>query len=140
MGYLKAHMSNWISSGMGTGGIPTTDNIPDNLLQCLKKSAVVYIVGWAPEFFSGLGYIVSYGYPIRTHTHTRGNSVAHVCLKAKHHSSLFHIGLLIWSSFLTVSLHKVKIVTVSDRKLGRRNFPIKWPNANTTFNVIGITT
>jgi len=70
-------MSNWISSGMGmgmgmgTGGIPTTDNMPETTeklgcpiydkIKCFKKSFV--------------GYIVSCGYP----THTRGNSVAHVC-------------------------------------------------------------
>ncbi len=40
-----------------------------------------YIVGWTPEFFTCLGYIVSCGYPNRTHTHTRGNSVAYVCMK-----------------------------------------------------------
>jgi len=33
-------------------------------IKCFKKSV--------------FGYIVSYGYPTRTHTHTRGNSVAHV--------------------------------------------------------------
>jgi hypothetical protein len=49
-------------------------------IKCLKKSVVGYIVGWVPEFSSCLGYIVSCGYPTRTHTHTRGNSVAHVCL------------------------------------------------------------
>jgi len=37
-----------------------------------------YIVGWKPKYFGYLGYIVSCGYPTRTHTHTRGNSVAHV--------------------------------------------------------------
>jgi hypothetical protein len=42
-----------------------------------------YIVGWTPEFFSCLGYIVSCGYPTRTHTHTRGNSVAHVWMEEK---------------------------------------------------------
>jgi len=84
-------MSNWISSGMGmgmgmgTGGIPTTDNMPETTeklgcpiydkIKCFKKSFVGYIVVWATEFFSRLGYIVSCGYP----THTRGNSVAHVC-------------------------------------------------------------
>jgi len=48
-------------------------------IKCFKKLLVGYIVGWAPEFFSCLGYIVSCGYPTRTHTHTRGNSVARVC-------------------------------------------------------------
>jgi len=101
--------------GMGTGGIPTTknipetteifgfptDNIPDNrffeiinFIIFIKKSVVGfivgwppeffgclgYIVGWKPEYFGCLGYIVSCGYPTRTHTHTRGNSVAHVCI------------------------------------------------------------
>jgi hypothetical protein len=87
--------------GMGTGGIPTTknipetteifgfptDNIPDNrffeiinFIISIKKSVVGFIVGWPPEFFGCLGYIVSCGYPTRTHTHTRGNSVAHVCI------------------------------------------------------------
>jgi len=75
-------------------------------IKCFKKSVVGYIVGWTPEFFSCLGYIVGWmpeyfgclgyivgctpdfcsclgyivscGYPTRTHTHTRGNSVAHV--------------------------------------------------------------
>jgi len=45
-------------------------------IKCFKKSVVGYIVGWTPEFFSCLGYIVGCGYP----THTRGNSVAHVCI------------------------------------------------------------
>ncbi len=72
--------------GMGTGGIPITDNIPetneklgcptDNILEFF--GCLGYTVGWAPEYFGCLGYIVSYGYPTRTHTHTRGNSVAHV--------------------------------------------------------------
>ena len=48
-------------------------------LSVLKKSVVGYIVGWTPEYFGCLGYIVSCGYPTRTRTHTRGNSVAHVC-------------------------------------------------------------
>ncbi len=43
-------------------------------IKCFKNS----VVGWTPEYFSYLGYIVSYGYPTRTHTHTRGNSIAHV--------------------------------------------------------------
>jgi len=43
-------------------------------------SCLGYIVSWTPEFFSCLGYIVSCGYPTRTHTRTRGNSVAHVCI------------------------------------------------------------
>ncbi len=63
------------SSGMGmsTGGIPTTDNIPETTekLGCPTDNI--------PEYFSCLGYIVNCGYPTRTHTHTRGNSVAHVC-------------------------------------------------------------
>jgi hypothetical protein len=42
-----------------------------------KKS----VVGWTSEFFGYLGYIVSCGYPTRTRTHTRGNSVAHVWLE-----------------------------------------------------------
>jgi hypothetical protein len=37
-----------------------------------------HIVGWTPEFFSCLGYIVNCGYPAHTHTHNRGNSAAHV--------------------------------------------------------------
>jgi hypothetical protein len=41
-------------------------------------SCLGYIVGWKPEYFGCLGYIVNCGYPIHTHTHTRGNSVAHV--------------------------------------------------------------
>jgi hypothetical protein len=41
-------------------------------------SCLGYIVGWKPEYFGCLGFIVSCGYPTRTHTHTRGNSVAHV--------------------------------------------------------------
>jgi len=49
-------------------------------IKCFKKSVVGYIFGWIPEFFSCLGYIVGCGYPTRTHTHTRGNSVAHVCI------------------------------------------------------------
>ncbi len=49
-------------------------------IKCFKKSVVGYIVGWVPEFFSCLGYIVSCGYPTRTNTCTRGNSVAHVWL------------------------------------------------------------
>jgi hypothetical protein len=62
-------------------------------IKCFKKSVVGYIVGWAteffsclgyidgwkPEYFGCLGYIVSCGYPTRTHTRTRGNSVANVC-------------------------------------------------------------
>jgi len=48
------------------------------LFQYILKQVVGYIVSWKPEYFSCLGYIVSYGYPTRTHTHTRGNSVAHV--------------------------------------------------------------
>jgi len=84
--------------GMSTGGIPTTDKIPetteifgcptDNIptrqpifydkIKCFKKSVVGYIVSWRLEYFSCLGYIVSCGYPTRTHTHTRENSVAHV--------------------------------------------------------------
>jgi hypothetical protein len=46
-------------------------------IKCFKKSVVGYIFGWKPEYFSCLGY------PIRTHSHTRGNSVAHVCLLSK---------------------------------------------------------
>jgi len=46
-------------------------------IKCFKKSVFGYIFGWTPEFFSCLGYIVSCGYPTRTHNHTRGNSVAH---------------------------------------------------------------
>jgi len=42
-------------------------------IKCFKKSVVEYIIGC-------LGYIVGCGYPSRTHTHTRGNSVAHVWL------------------------------------------------------------
>jgi len=97
--------------GIGTDGIPTTDNIPetteklecptDNIpetieifrnicfisneydkIKCFKKSVVGYIVGWKPEYFSCLGHIgYGCGYPTRIHTHTRGNSVAHVCLR-----------------------------------------------------------
>jgi hypothetical protein len=52
--------------GMSTGGIPTIDNIPET------TEIFGYIVSWTPEFFSCLGYIVSCGYPTRTHTHTRG--------------------------------------------------------------------
>jgi len=86
-----------------------TDNIPDNcrilvgypqltkyprqlkysgfqstieiLFQNILKQFVGYIGGWKPEYFSCLGYFVSCGYPTRTHTHTRGNSLAHVWLK-----------------------------------------------------------
>jgi hypothetical protein len=47
-------------------------------IKCFKKSVVGYIVGWITEYFGCLRYIVSYGYPTRTQTHTRGNSVAHV--------------------------------------------------------------
>ena len=47
---------------------------------CFKKSVVGYIIGWKPEYFGCLGYIVSCGYPTHAHTHTRGNSVAHVCV------------------------------------------------------------
>ncbi len=49
-------------------------------LSVLKNRFVGYIVGWKPEYFSCLGYIVSCVYPTGTHTHTRGNSVAHVCV------------------------------------------------------------
>jgi hypothetical protein len=81
---------------MGTGGIPTTDNIPekneifgcptdnvpetteifgfptDNIPETTEK------LGCPTDNFGCLGYIVSCGYPTRTHTHTRENSVAHV--------------------------------------------------------------
>jgi len=38
---------------------------------------------WTPEFFGCVGYIVSCGYPTRTRTHTRGNSVAHVFVSTR---------------------------------------------------------
>ncbi len=49
-------------------------------MKCFKKSVVGYVVGWTPEYFSCLGYIVSCGYPKRTHTHIRENSVAYECM------------------------------------------------------------
>jgi hypothetical protein len=70
--------------GMGTSGVPTADNILDNPFfkhlilsrsliclisneydknKCFKKSVVGYIVGWKPEYFGCLGYIVSLGIP-----------------------------------------------------------------------------
>ncbi len=41
------------------------------------RLSVLSVVGWTPEFFGCLEYIVSRGHPSRTHT--RGNSAAHVC-------------------------------------------------------------
>jgi len=73
--------------GMGTGGIPTTDNIPETTekLGCttdnIPETTEIYEYRNTPEFLGCLGYIISCGYPTRTHTHTRGNSVAHVCAK-----------------------------------------------------------
>jgi hypothetical protein len=64
-------MSNWISLGIGigTGGIPTTDNIP--------VLSVFFVIPFTPRY---IDVTKCCGYPIRTYTDTQGNSVSHVCI------------------------------------------------------------
>jgi hypothetical protein len=64
--------------GMSTGGIPTTDNIPETteIFGCPTVVSGILSAGH-PNISVSLGYIVGY-------THTRGNSVAHVCPRVEY--------------------------------------------------------
>jgi len=83
-------------------------------IKCFKKSFVGYIVGWTPEIFSCLAYIVGCGYPTRTRTHTRGNSVAHVWLQ-----SIFGRYQVVASRFLAVTYRDITLYVVNNNLIAR---------------------
>jgi hypothetical protein len=73
--------------GMGTGGIPTTDNIPETteIINMIKLSVLknqlsgILSVGY-PSFSVVSGILSVVGIQPVPIPHTRGNSVAHVCV------------------------------------------------------------
>jgi hypothetical protein len=73
-------------------------------IKCFKKS----VVGWKPEYFSCLWYIVSCEYLTRTHTHTRGNSVAHIQFRS-------YFGLRFYFTVVKLYLFKIQLVTLQKK-------------------------